>query len=100
MTGEWPADEIDHINGDPFDNRWTNLRPATHMQNHSNRGKNRNNKSGFKGVSWHRGAQKWVAQIRSQNQVRYLGVFTDPHEAALVYRKAELEAFGEFARDA
>ncbi len=98
MMGEWPKHEVDHVNGDPFDNRWINLRAATHQENQSNRGKNRNNKSGYKGVSWHRGAQKWVAQIRAHNEVTYLGLFTDPVAAALAYRKAELEAFGRFTR--
>src|SRR5690349_20811660 len=52
VTGEWPPDEIDHINGNRADNRWANLRPATVAENQRNRAKSKRNTSGYKGVYW------------------------------------------------
>lgn len=37
MTGEWPQDEIDHRNRIKSDDRWENLRAATHSENMYNR---------------------------------------------------------------
>lgn len=98
MTSCWPEKQIDHINGDPFDNRWCNLREATTAENQKNRGKPRTNTSGFKGVIWHKGAKKWLAQIVCDGKSHYLGLFTDINEAVRVHREAELCLFGEFAR--
>ncbi|PWC98726.1 HNH endonuclease signature motif containing protein, partial [Pseudomonas amygdali] len=50
MKGVWPADEIDHINGRPGDNRWSNLRECSHQENNHNQPLRRNNTSGVKGV--------------------------------------------------
>jgi hypothetical protein len=59
MTGEWPK-EIDHINGNGWDNRWKNLRNGTHVENLQNR--TEFNKSGFRGVV--RYGRKWQARIQ------------------------------------
>lgn len=53
MTGEWPPEHIDHINGVRSDNRWHNLRAATLKENNRNMGLQRNNAAGYKGVSKH-----------------------------------------------
>lgn len=53
MTGRWPADLIDHINGDRSDNRWSNLREATAYQNSQNLTKIRSDcASGCRGVTF------------------------------------------------
>jgi len=66
--GEWPEDglQIDHINGDPWDNRIENLRIATPSQNQANRKKGMGCTSEYKGVSYYRG--KWTAQIAKKWQ--------------------------------
>ena len=88
---------IDHINGNGLDNRKSNLRICNKQQNGRNRGKNKNNKSGYKGVFWNTQAGKWQTQIGIPKQL-YLGRFIDKKDAALAYNKAALKHHGEFAR--
>ena len=71
---------VDHINGDPADNRIENLREATAMQNGTNRGKQTNNTSGYKNVYPFRNG--YVAFFTHEgNQIRAKGTFADPYEA-------------------
>lgn len=97
-TGEWPEFEIDHKNLNRSDNRFENLRPATHQQNQWNKGVQSNNKSGFKGVHQHTQNGTWVAQIAINKRTCYLGSFASPEEAAQVYDAAHKRAHGEYAR--
>jgi len=97
VNGEIPAGRhIDHINGNPFDNRLCNLRLATRSQNMMNRGVARNNSLGLKGV--YRQRNKFVAQIKDHGKRRYLGIFDTKGLAALAYAKACLRYHGMFAR--
>jgi hypothetical protein len=96
VTGQWGRPLIDHRDGNPANNRWSNLRCATRSENSHNRGLQRNNTSGFKGVSLHKG--KWRAQIRKDGRIRVLGAFPTPQEAHAAYVAAARELFGEFAR--
>jgi hypothetical protein len=98
MTGEWPAHQIDHINGVPGDDRWANLRPATNAQNNANGSRRVTNKSGFKGVWWHKQCRKWVAAIMVNGRSRHLGLFNCPAAAHAAYVEAANKHFGEFAR--
>lgn len=99
QVGEIPEGMfIDHINGFRDDNRISNLRVCTHQQNHFNRTKQSNNKSGYKGVSWHKQKQKWVTQIKVEGRNKFLGFFDDPREAYKIYCIAAITAYGEFAR--
>ena len=95
MTGSWPAAQIDHINGDRSDNRWANLREATNAQNLANRGANKNNTSGFKGVSRFR--QRWQASITKDGRQIH-SVYDTPEAAHAAYVAAANELHGEFAR--
>ncbi len=79
---------IDHINGERTDNRIKNLRECTNAQNCTNRGANKNNTSGYKGVSWERRDKKYKAQIALDNKKVYLGLHNCKHEAARVYNLA------------
>ena len=100
MTGDWPAHQLDHINGIRDDNRWDNLREATQAENNQNMAMHRDNTSGFMGVCWHRLAGKWMAQIRVAGRSRYLGLFTTPEAAheAYVAAKSELHTFQPIPR--
>jgi hypothetical protein len=89
--------KVDHLDGDGLNNQRSNLRLATQAQNLLNRGPQRNNCSGFKGVSWHKGAGKWTANISVNGSRRYLGVFDGVLDAAAAYNKAAVELHGEFA---
>lgn len=97
MTGDWPV-QVDHRNAIKDDNRWANLRLATCSENMHNQGKRRHNKSGYKGVCWHRGARKWVAQIKVDWKIKYLGLYDTPQAAHAAYCEAAKKYHGEFAR--
>lgn len=90
-------EEVDHVDGNPLNNRRSNLRLANRVQNAANQPKRRNNSSGFKGVSYHRKANKWVARIQIYGKDKYLGLFATAELAHDAYCKAAKEAFGEFA---
>jgi hypothetical protein len=90
---------VDHREGIGLDNRRGNLRPATGTQNQSNRsGPNKNNTSGFLGVTWNKQARKWQARIVLAGKHKFLGLYSDPAEAARVRDEAALELHGEFAK--
>lgn len=99
-TGEWPEFEIDHVDMDGVNNRWKNLREATTAQNQRNRGAIKNTKSGFKGVSFHRGTGKYAARIRSKEHggLIHLGVHDTPEQAHKAYVEAAQRIHGEFHR--
>lgn len=100
MTGKWPVADIDHENLDRADNRWSNLRHASHSQNMANTRMYSTNTSGLKGVSWHKQNRKWVAQIGIGGKSRYLGSFETLEAAHAAYCAAAAKHFGEFARAA
>lgn len=95
---KWPEVQLDHINLIPGDNRIDNLRYADRHQNGQNRRKQRDNKSGYKGVCWHKATQKWIAQIRINRVSKHLGIFSDPRLAYAAYCEAAKKYHGEFAR--
>ena len=97
-TGQDPARlQIDHINGDRADNRFENLRIATHKENSRNRKKLDNKTSKYKGVYWYKRYHKWKATIGHEGRSIHLGYFHDEYEAHLAYCRAALELQGEFA---
>lgn len=96
--GEWPTELIDHRDTNPLNNRITNLRVATKAENGFNRGAQKNNKSGLKGVSWLKRERLFIAQIRA-NGINYrLGYFKKAEDAAAAYAAAAAIYHGDFAR--
>lgn len=89
MYGEWPKQQIDHINRDPADNRIANLREASAKENHQNMAPTVKNKSGFIGVSWNARQRKWLAHIKTDGKTKHLGCFDDPAEAGAAYWAAK-----------
>ncbi len=89
------AVQVDHRAGSGLNNqRSSNLRPATGTQNQGNRGLDRDNRSGVKGVYWHKKSGKWMARVGRV----YVGIFENLTDAARAYNAAAQEHFGEFAR--
>jgi len=84
--GEWPSDQIDHINRIPTDNRIENLRLSNYRLNALNRGTSTRNKSGFVGV--HLDRSKWCAMITRNAKAVYLGNFDTKEEAHAAYMAA------------
>ena len=89
---------VDHINGDTLDNRRCNLRLVTNQQNCWNTKKHKDNKSGFKGVVHSSSSNKYWAHITVDGKQKYLGIFTEPISAALVYDTYAKLYFGEYAK--
>ncbi len=90
MTGSWPQGDIDHIDGDPGNNRFANLRDATVNENMQNRRRaNRNNRGGLLGTSWHKAANKWRADIVLDHKQTYLGLFETAEDAHAAYLTAK-----------
>ena len=97
ISGDWPVQEIDHINGDKSDNRAVNLREVSRTQNMHNRSITSANSSGFKGVTWNAQCGKWQAQGRQNGKNRYLGLFEKIEDAAAAYRDFSAVEHGEFS---
>lgn len=90
--------EVDHVNGNPLDNRRENLRFATRGENARNVGPLPFRKHGlpYKGISKSRDG--WGAFISIHKRQIYLGRFPTPEEAAAAYDRAAMSMFGAFAR--
>lgn len=95
VYGEWPSEDLDHINQDTTDNRISNLRLSKDKLNHRNRGKYKNNTSGVTGISWNKRIGKWQAagqQVVNGKRIRYyLGVYSDLFEAICARKRWELK---------
>lgn len=89
MTGRWPKNGTDHVNGNPYDNSWTNLREATQAENMQNLAIRAHNTSGYPGVSWNRKLMKWQVTIKKNGKSTYLGLFECVETAAASYLTAK-----------
>ncbi len=94
----WLPDCIDHIDGNPGNNRAENLRPATRLQNQHNRRTNARTKTGVKNVSPHQG--RWSVRFSIDRKTRHFGSFDTLEEAREVAARVRAELHGEFARHA
>lgn len=98
MTGHIPKC-IDHINNDPTDNRWVNLREATVYQNQYNSKRRVDNTSSVKGVNWHKGQQKWVARLSYKGKRISVGSFSTLEEAEEALKAKRKTLHGQYAND-
>lgn len=92
--------EIDHVDGDPSNNRIENLRLASSSEQKRNKKVQSNNRSGLKGAYYHaiHKGKKWRTQIKVGDSLIFLGYFETAQEAHEAYGLAARTHFGEFAR--
>lgn len=88
---------VDHINGNPSDCRKSNLRIASQRQNSYNTRLGKNNRTGYKGVSWDKNRKKYAACICVNGKTKHLGRYETKGEAADAYDRSASFYFGEFA---
>jgi hypothetical protein len=102
QTGAWPASDqhIDHIDGNPSNNVFSNLRLATVSLNMANAKRPSTNRSGYKGAYFKKNMGRYAAGIKVNQRVYHLGHFDTPEEAHAAYISAAERFFGEFARAA
>lgn len=102
MNGAGAPNDIDHINGNPSDNRWANLRAATRQQNLQNRscGRKVRTRNLPKNVYFHKETGTFRAEIAIDGKRKSLGYFDCPAAASFAYQIAADKLHGEFARTA
>lgn len=89
--------EVDHRDGNGLNNQKSNLRLCTRAQNMMNQKIYANNKSGYKGVYWHKTKKKWESNIMANGKLIYLGSFFCLIKAAKAYDAGARKYHGEYA---
>lgn len=97
MTGAWPEHEVDHEDRVRWNNRWSNLRSATHAQNSTNAGPRLPNTSGFRGVFKVARSGKWLAKVVCEKRQHYFGTHEREIDAARAYDAGARSLHGDFA---
>jgi hypothetical protein len=99
MTGEWPTEEIDHIDGDPLNNTWKNLRQATRNENSRNRHVQANNiTTGIRGITYSSRRSQWIVRVMADKHSHFGGWFNDLESAKLARNTLVRRLHGAFAR--
>lgn len=100
VYGRWPNGQIDHIDGNPGNNRLRNLRECEPHENQQNRKINKNNKTKYTGVYYADWASKYRAMIRHKGTKYHIGLYDTAFEAYIAYlqKKAELHTFNPVPR--
>lgn len=95
--GCWPRVELDHIDRNPANNRISNLRECTKLQNLANRAVFKRSSTGVKGVCFVKKNGRFQTQIRIRGKNKWLGYYDTAEEAAEVYRSEAVRLHGSFA---
>jgi hypothetical protein len=90
---------VDHIDGNPSNNKIENLREVTQTQNNYNAILKTNNTSGFKNVYWNKRSSNWVVMVKIDRKNKHIGYFNCIKEANKAAIKARKQYYGEFTRD-
>ncbi len=90
MTGDIP-EEVDHINHDRSDNKWSNLKWANKTINTRNKSLSKNNTSGINGVFWDKRHNKWYAEITANHKKTFLGYFVQIKDAGEARKAADIK---------
>jgi HNH endonuclease len=99
MTGKWPKLVVDHRNRNSLDDRWENLRLATHSQDKGNQKRSACNTSGFKGVTLVKRLEHLDKPFAARIAGSHLGYFATAIEAHQAYLRAARKYYGaEFVR--
>lgn len=96
VTGSFPEEYIDHINGDKTDNRWLNLRAATNSQNQHNRPWF-SSASGKKNITYVKNRNKYQVSLRINGKNKWIGYYSNIEEAEKAADEARQKYHGEFA---
>ncbi len=99
--GKHPKDQIDHIDGNPLNNKIENLREATHAENCQNKIMQRKCSNKYIGITHRKKTNKYGAQIKVNGNHTWLGLFDTPEEAHAAYcaAKRQLHKFNPEVRD-
>jgi len=95
VYGEWPQEQIDHVNGKRDDNKITNLRDVSQSINLRNSKKQKNNTSGITGVYWSKKYGNWSAIVFQGGEKRFLGAYDCKYRAASI-RHFAMEIEGNY----
>ena len=96
VTGN-PESIIDHIDNVKYNSRKNNLRLVTDSQNNMNKDIQKNNTTGYNGVSWHKRDCCYEAHISIDKKQIYLGRFDVLNDATIAREKAEEKYFKEYS---
>ena len=99
VYGYIPKNNIDHIDGNPSNNKISNLREATFSQNNHNAKLRKDNKSGIKGVYFDNTCKRYIAKIGLNNKPILLGYFKNIEEAEKAIKEAREKYHQQFKRD-
>lgn len=99
MTGSYPEAEVDHVDGNPQNNKWANLRACSRQENMQNKLPNKGRKIGSL-VGANRNLERWISRISSNGTQIHIGVYETEFEAHQAYlvKKAELHKFNPTLR--
>ena len=89
----------DHIDRNPSNNDYRNLRWATYLENSRNKSKQSNNTSGCVGVCWHKKANKWEVRIKVNGKSIHIGYYVDIEYAKRARAEKVELYFGEYGNE-
>lgn len=98
VKGYFPKGDIDHIDGDPRNNAWSNLRESSRRENLWNSRVRIDSTSGIKGVRFHKASQLFNPRVTVNGKTHSLGYYKDIKIAEKVIKEARLKLYGDFAR--